>query len=118
VTNVPSPINTVTINRYRVSFRRSDRPNAVPGVDVPQPFESAITVTVPQQGTVQMSFELIRHTVKLEPPVSALSGGLVIISTVADVTFFGRDQAGNDVAVTGSVGVLFGDFADPTSSSP
>jgi hypothetical protein len=29
------------------------------------------------------------------------------------VTFFGRDQAGNDLSVTGSIGVQFGNFADP-----
>lgn len=112
VTNVPSPINTVTIRRYRVTFRRSDGRN-VPGVDVPFPFDSAATFTVPVEGSSQAVFELVRHTSKLEPPLGALAGSLVIISTIADVTFFGRDQAGNDVSVTGSIGVLFGDFADP-----
>jgi hypothetical protein len=50
---------------------------------------------------------------KLEAPLGALAQSLVIISTIADVTFFGRDQAGNEVSATGSIGVQFGDFADP-----
>ena len=114
VTNVPSPTNTVTIQRYRVSFRRSDGRNT-PGVDVPFPFDSASTFTLPREGAVQNVFELVRHTAKVEAPLANLAGSLVIISTIADVTFFGRDQAGNAVSVTGSIGVLFGDFADPTS---
>lgn len=111
VTNVPSPINSVTIRRYRVTFRRADGRNTA-GVDVPFPFDSATTFTVPPDGTAQAVFELVRHTSKIEPPLGALAGSSVIISTIADVTFFGRDQAGNDVSVTGSIGVLFGDFAD------
>jgi hypothetical protein len=114
VTNVPGQVNRVTITRYRVSFRRSDGRN-VPGVDIPFPFESAITFTVPPDGTNGAVFELIRHTAKLEAPLAGLGGSLVIISTIADVTFTGRDQAGNDVSVTGSLGVLFGDFADPST---
>src|SRR5688572_13977722 len=41
----PSPVNAVTINRYRVTFRRSDGRNT-PGVDVPFPFDSAVTFTI------------------------------------------------------------------------
>jgi hypothetical protein len=29
------------------------------------------------------------------------------------VTFFGRDQAGNEVVVVGTIGVNFADFGDP-----
>lgn len=111
--SAPSPTNQVTISRYRVSFRRSDGRNT-PGVDVPFPFESAATFVVPVSGSGSAIFELIRHTAKLEAPLAALAGGSVIISTIADITFSGRDQAGNEVSVTGSMGVLFGDFADPS----
>jgi hypothetical protein len=112
-TNVPGPLNRVTITRYRVSFRRSDGRNT-PGVDVPFPFESALTFTVPTEGTAAAVFELIRHTSKAEAPLAGLVGRNPVISTIADVTFSGRDQAGNEVSVTGSIGVLFGDFADPS----
>ncbi len=110
--SVPSPINEVTISRYRVSFRRSDGRNT-PGVDVPFPFESAATFRVPASGEGSASFELIRHTAKAEAPLASLAASPVIISTIADITFTGRDQAGNVASVTGSMGILFGDFADP-----
>jgi hypothetical protein len=34
---------------------------------------------------------------------------------VADVTFYGKDLGGKNVAVTGSIGINFGDFGDPTN---
>lgn len=114
VLTTPSAVNSVTINRYRVNFRRSDGRNT-PGVDVPYPFDSALTVTVPAGGTASASFELIRHSAKQEAPLAALAISPVIISTVADVTFFGRDQAGNELSVMGSIGVQFGNFGDPTN---
>jgi hypothetical protein len=112
VGTAPSPVNGVTINRYRVMFRRSDGRNT-PGVDVPFPFDSALTFTVPPTGTVTAGFELVRHVAKEEAPLLALRASAVVISTVADVTFFGRDQAGHDLSVTGSIGVQFGNFGDP-----
>ena len=86
----------------------------VRGVDVPQPFDSAVTFTVAPGATVTHTFELIRHLVKEEAPMRALATNVAVtIATVADVTFFGRDQGGNELSVTGSIGVIFGDFADP-----
>jgi hypothetical protein len=112
VGTAPSPVNAVSIERYRVTFRRADGRNT-PGVDVPYSFDSAATFTVPPTGQVSQVFELIRHIAKVEAPLGALRSSFVIISTIAEVTFFGRDQAGNDLSVTGSIGVQFGDFADP-----
>jgi hypothetical protein len=37
----------------------------------------------------------------------------VIISTVAEITFYGHDQTGREVSATGRLGVNFGNFADP-----
>jgi hypothetical protein len=112
VLTTPSAVNAVTINRYRVTFRRSDGRNT-PGVDVPYPFDSAVTFTIAPGGVATHGFELIRHVAKEEAPLMALAFSPVIISTVADVTFFGHDQAGNELSVTGSIGVQFGNFADP-----
>ncbi|MBI4887014.1 MAG: hypothetical protein HY824_07970 [Acidobacteria bacterium] len=109
----PSSINAVTMSRYTVEFTRVDGRNT-PGVDVPFPFDSTVTFTVQPGSAVTQPFELIRHVAKLEAPLAALaaSPGL-IISTNAKVTFYGRDQAGNDVSASGSMGVQFGNFADP-----
>lgn len=112
--------NSVTFTRYLVTFRRADGRNT-PGVDVPFPFDSAVTFTVaPGSQSTTASFELVRHTAKLESPLLGLRDqnnnvNWTIIATLADVTFFGRDQAGREVSATGTIGVQFGDFADPTS---
>ena len=58
-------------------------------------------------------WKLIRHTAKFEAPLLGLRNSFSIIATVADITFFGRDQAGREIAATGSIGVQFGNFADP-----
>ncbi len=109
----PSLINQVTMSRYRVSYRRSDGRN-VPGVDVPYPFDGAATFTVPTEGTVAASFEIVRHVAKDEAPLRALASNGNIISTIAEVTFYGRDQAGNEVQASGSILIDFGNFGDPS----
>jgi hypothetical protein len=113
----PTDNNVVTLNRYRVSYRRADGRNT-PGVDVPWAFEGATTATIGVDAE-DVAFTLVRIQAKLESPlvqiVSSLSelGGAGAISTVADVTFYGRDQVGNEVTVTGSMDVTFADWADP-----
>jgi hypothetical protein len=108
-----TPINAVTITRYRVNFRRSDGRNT-PGVDVPYGFDGAVSTTIDAGDTGTVSFELVRHQAKLEPPLRNLVGlgGLGFISTIAEVTFYGRDQNGNEVIAIGSIDVQFGDFGD------
>ncbi len=111
--SAPSAINQVTFSRYRVTYRRADGRN-VPGVDVPYPFDGAATFTVPFDGTVTANFELVRHIAKNEAPLSALQNAAATISTIAEVTFYGRDQAGNDVTASGSILIDFGNFGDPS----
>jgi hypothetical protein len=109
--SAPSTLNQVTINRYRVRYRRADGHNT-PGVDVPYDFDSALTVTVPNTGNAESAFQLVRHSAKEEAPLAALRYTDDIISTIAEVTFYGRDQVGNEVSVSASIGIDFGDFAD------
>jgi hypothetical protein len=113
ITVNPTLLNAVTITRYRVEYRRTDG-RAVQGVDVPYAFDSAVTLTVPSDGTGTTTFQLVRHSAKEEAPLRALSSNFDIISTIAYVTFYGRDQAGNDISATASIGIDFGDFADPS----
>ena len=106
----PSVANAITINRYRVRYIRSDGRNT-PGVDVPYPFDGAFTVTVSSTG--QATFSLVRAQAKAEAPLSALAGNGVIISTIAEVTFYGYDQTGREVIATGNIGVNFANWGDP-----
>jgi hypothetical protein len=111
VTNEPSLTNAVTINRYRVEYRRTDG-RFTQGVDVPFAFDSAITVTVMPGEDTTAGFQIVRHSAKAEAPLAALARSGNIISTIATVTFFGRDQAGNEVTTSANIGIDFGDFAD------
>jgi hypothetical protein len=106
----PSPANAITITQYRVEYVRSDGRNT-PGVDVPFPFSSGVTATV--SGTQSVSFTLVRIQAKEEAPLRALrgGGGAFAISTVARITFFGHDQTGREVSVTGNLDVTFADWA-------
>jgi hypothetical protein len=105
----PSALNQVTFTRYRVVYRRTDNRNT-PGVDVPFPLDSAATFTVPESGQVTASFNLVRQTAKLEAPLLALRRSSVLITLIADIEFYGRDQAGNNITAAGSIGITFGDF--------
>jgi hypothetical protein len=109
-----SALNAVTLTRYRVQYVRADGRNTQ-GVDVPYAFDGGITITVPASGTATATFDIVKHTAKIEAPLKALqaAGGAVMINTIAQVTFYGRDQAGNDVTVSGNISISFGDFADP-----
>ena len=106
-------INGVTLTRYRVDFRRTDGRNT-PGVDVPYGFDGGLGVSIIPGSSADVAFEIVRHQAKLEPPLKNLAGlgGLGFISTIAEITFYGRDQNGNEVSVTGRIDVQFGDFAD------
>jgi hypothetical protein len=112
-TIVGTAINAITVTRYHVAFKRSDGRNT-PGVDVPFGFDGATGVTIDAGGSADVVIELIRHQAKLEPPLRNLVGlgGLGLISTIADITFYGHDQNGNEVTTTASMDVQFGDFAD------
>jgi hypothetical protein len=111
ITVQPTSNNQITINRYHVEYIRADGHNA-PGVDVPFPFDGSATGTVPETGTLVMTFELVRHTAKEESPLAQLAGNPNIIHTIARVTFYGQDIVGNAISVTGSMNVDFGNFGD------
>jgi hypothetical protein len=108
----PSTNNLITLNRYRVEYRRTDGRNT-PGEDVPYAIEGAMGATISDQNS-SIIFTLVRAQAKLEKPLVTLGGmgGALVISTIADVTFFGRDQTGRDVTVTGSMSINFADWAD------
>jgi hypothetical protein len=110
--NAPSQFDFITLNRYRVRFSRTDGRNT-PGVDVPYGFDGAISITI-SAGETTAGFELVRHTMKQEAPLQALAFSGVIISTIAEITFYGQDQAGHEVSVTGRITVDFGNFGDPS----
>jgi hypothetical protein len=109
--NAPTQNQFITLDRYRVQYVRADGRNT-PGVDVPYGFDGAMTLTVGSE-IVEGAFQIVRHIAKQEAPLGTLRNGAVIISTIGEVTFFGRDQNGREVTATGRISIDFGNFGDP-----
>ena len=104
----PSVNNAITLDSYHVEYVRSDGRN-IQGVDVPFAFDSQLTATI--TGTSSVTFTLVRVQAKLEAPLAALASNNIPITTVAHVTFYGHDQTGRGVTVTGSIEITFANFA-------
>jgi hypothetical protein len=107
----PTTNNDITITRYHVQYRRADGRNQE-GVDVPYGFDAGATGTVSVGGTLTLTFVLLRNVAKLETPLVQLASNLNVLSTIAEVTFYGRDQAGNEVNVTGTISIEFANYGD------
>ena len=110
VLNQPTANNAITLTQYRVEYIRSDGHN-VPGVDVPYSFTSGVSATIASSGSV--GFTLVRTQAKEEAPLKALrdNGGQHAISVIARITFYGHDQTGREVSVSGNLDVTFADWA-------
>ncbi|HEX4566840.1 MAG TPA: hypothetical protein VH138_09420 [Vicinamibacterales bacterium] len=105
----PSPANAVTITQYHVKYTRADGHN-VQGVDVPYEFDGALTFTITNSGS--LAFTLVRVQAKQEAPLAALVNNPGVISTIAEVTFYGHDQNGRAVNVSGRLTIDFSDWGD------
>jgi hypothetical protein len=105
----PTSANFITLTQYRVRYVRSDGRN-MQGVDVPYAFDGALTLTV--AGSADGVFTLVRNQAKNEAPLRALIVNGVIISTVAEITFYGRDQTGREVSTVARISIDFGNFGD------
>jgi hypothetical protein len=108
--STPTALNHITIERYHVKYIRADGRNTQ-GVDVPYEWDGAIRVTITDAPTT-FGFLLVRHQAKDEAPLVLLSGSGVILTAIAQITFFGRDQNGNDISIVGELTVNFGNFGD------
>jgi hypothetical protein len=108
----PSQNDAITINRYRVRFIRADGRNT-PGVDVPYGFDGAFTLTI-SGGDASAGFTLVRNIAKMEAPLAALRFNGVVLSTIAEVTFYGADQTGHEVSATARISIDFANFGDPS----
>lgn len=105
----PTQLNDITVTEYEVRYRLANGRNT-PGADVPYPIRGGLTMTIRGAGSVTAEFDLVRLVAKQEAPLAALKNSSIVLTVIADVTFYGRDQTGNAVSVTGSVQINFGDF--------
>lgn len=106
----PNDLNAITIDRVHVDYARADGRNT-PGVDVPYPFDGAVTVTITASPST-FGFPLVRIVAKEESPLVQLKNSPSFISAIATVTFYGHDQAGNAASVSGKIQIDFGNFGD------
>jgi hypothetical protein len=111
--SAPTTNNQITITRYHVAYVRADGQN-VEGVDVPYAFDGAATGTITATGgtlgTLSLTFELVRNVAKAESPLVQLVTSSTVLAVIANVTFYGTDQVGNGINVTGSISIEFGYF--------
>jgi len=105
----PSPVNAITLTQYHVNFIRADGRNT-PGLDVPYGFDGVLQTTIASSGSV--NFTLVRVQAKVEAPLAALANNFQVISMIAEVTFYGHDQNGRAVSVSGRLNVDFSDWGD------
>ncbi len=108
-----SPYYDVMLDRYTVSYSRTDGKNN-PGTDVPYPFEGSLSALVPLGATTQVAIVVVREVAKLEPPLVGLVdlGAEVVLTATAKIDFYGHDLANNKVKTTGYLTVYFANYAD------
>jgi hypothetical protein len=106
----PTQNQFITVDRYHVRFFRTDGRNTQ-GVDVPYEFDGAFTVTV-GSSQAEAGFTIVRNIAKREAPLQALRTNGLILSTIAEITFYGRDQTGHEVVATARTSVDFANFGD------
>ena len=106
--NTPTQNQFITIDRYHVRFFRADGRNTQ-GMDVPYEFDGAFSATV-GGNTVQSAFVVVRHDAKREAPLAILGSNRVILTIIAEITFYGRDQTGHETLATARASIDFGNF--------
>jgi hypothetical protein len=79
---------------------------------VPYAFDGGVTGTITVGSPVTLTFELVKNIAKQEAPLIQLESSSTIITTIAEITFYGQDQVGNQLSVTGTITVDFGNFGD------
>jgi len=117
-------LQEVVLERYEVTFTRTDGGTAVPagftrGI--------ALRVRLTEEGADELvsstiTLVIVPSTQKAQPPISFLvSPGIepdtnfTNIQVTANITFFGRTLAGNRVVVVGQIGINFANYGDSNS---
>lgn len=125
---VSSPNNHVFLDSYSVRFFRTDGRN-VEGVDVPYSITGPLSTRIhtPSSGTEQevaVNVTIVRHQAKLESPLREMIGGALvslpalgfsgpgILTTIAEITVYGKTLTGSNLTASGRIQVTFADFQD------
>lgn len=123
-----SPNNHVYLDSYSVRFFRTDGRNTE-GVDVPYSITGPLSTRIhtPSSGTEQevaVNVTVVRHQAKLESPLRDMIGGALvslpvlgfsgpgILTTIAEITVYGKTLTGSNLTATGRIQVTFADFVN------
>jgi hypothetical protein len=112
--NPGNPTETVVLQRYDVSYVRSDG-RAVEGVDVPYRFSEPMTASITPGETATVSIDIVRHQAFLEQPLSQIAAGSIVEIT-ANVTFYGETVSRQTVSASGAVSIRFADYVQGTQT--
>jgi hypothetical protein len=109
----PSQYNDIMLDRYVVTYFRSDG-NNIEGVDVPYSFEGHLSVNIPVDSEVTITFVIVREVAKMEPPLVGLTEGrdIGVLQVHAKVEFFGHDMANKNIKATGYLDIFFANYAN------
>ena len=111
----PSTLNAVTITRLASGAVQSDGRNY--GTDVPYELRQCSNVHGAADGSGQRGFHDRAVAGQREAPLAPLVDNDTIISTIAYVTFYGHDQTGNEVSVTGTIDVTLATLEIPRKTA-
>jgi hypothetical protein len=112
--NPGSPVDSVVLRRYDVTFTRSDG-RGVEGIDVPYRFSAPMTATVEPGEDATVVVDLVRQQAKLEPPLSTITG-LQIVEMTAHVSVYGETVSRKSVSASGVAAIRFADYGTGTST--
>ena len=109
----PSHLNAIKVERYVVSYMRSDG-KSTEGVDVPYSFEGYLSVVVEVDSTATIPFVIVREVAKAEPPLVGLSEGrdVGVLQVHAKIEFYGQDMTNREVKATGYLTIFFANYAN------
>ncbi len=100
-----SPFNKISFRSYHVAHLRSD------GGPNPADFTSGMTLTLEPNSEAETHIVIVRVFDKNRSPLEELRDDGEIFTT-AQITFYGEDGYGNDIAVKCSLSVSFANFPD------
>lgn len=108
-----SQFNDVMVDRYTVSYSRTDGKNT-PGVDVPYPFEGSLSTLIRIGATTDVAVVVVREAAKMEPPLIRLVdiGAEQVLEATAKLEFYGHDLANHKVKATAYLTIFFANYAD------
>ena len=59
---------------------------------------------------MQSAFVVVRHDAKREAPLAVLGTNRLILTIIAEITFYGRDQTGRETSGQARASIDFGNF--------